>query len=173
MHWSRTRAYSNRVVQIWKADSETTPNAFMKKYRNAQQEEPETNFNCESCHSLNPTSFCSSCSPDQTSPEEIMPIVHELRKDIPDDDEGQAERKSEQTLLRVHKNLGHPSNRLLVQILKEAKAPSGIIEIATKLECPLCARHVHTAPARPANPMWARELGHTVAMDSSYHTTPL
>ena len=74
--------------------------------------------------------------------------------------------------MRVHRNLGHPSNRLLVQILKEAKAPPSIIEIATKLECPQCARHVRTAPARPTNPMRARELGHTVAMDFSYHTTP-
>ena len=36
----------------------------------------------------------------------------------------------------------------------------------------MCARYVRTAPARPANPYRARELGHTVAMDFSYHTTP-
>ena len=89
-----------------------------------------------------------------------------------EDDEGDAEKSSEQRLMRVHRNLGHPSNRLLVQILKEAKAPTSIIEIATKLQCPMCARHVRTAPARPANPTKARELGHTVAMDFSYHTTP-
>ena len=74
--------------------------------------------------------------------------------------------------MRVRRNLGHPPNRLLVQILKEAKALASIIEIAAKLECPLCARHVRTALARPANPVRARELGHTVAMDFSYHTVP-
>ena len=41
-----------------------------------------------------------------------------------------------------------------------------------KLECPHCARFVRTPPARPANPYRARELGHTVAMDISYHRTP-
>ncbi len=151
------KPFCSRAVQIWKADSETTPNAFMKKYRNAQQED-DTNFNCEDCHSLNPTTFCSSCSPDEVSLEEIMPVVHVLKQDIPDDDEGQAEKKSEQTLRRVHKNLGHPSNRLLEQILKEAKAPQSVIKIASNLHCPVCARHVRTAPARPANPLRAREL---------------
>ena len=101
-----------------------------------------------------------------------MPVVSELLRDIPEDDEGGAERSSEQRLLRVHRNLGHPSNRLLVQLLREAKAPESVIEVATKLECPICARYVRTAPARPANPYRARELGHTVAMDFSYHTTP-
>ena len=45
-------------------------------------------------------------------------------------------------------------------------------EIAAKLECPPCAHHVRTAPVCPANPLRARELGHTVAMGLSYHTTP-
>ena len=54
-------------------------------------------------------------------------------EDIPDDDEGSAERSTEWRLQRVHRNLGHPSNRLLVQILKEATAPERVIEVATKL----------------------------------------
>ena len=47
-----------------------------------------------------------------------------------------------------------------------------MVELASKLECPICARHVHTSPARPAKPYRARELGQIVAMDISYHTTP-
>ena len=101
-----------------------------------------------------------------------MPVVNELFRDVPDDDEGSAERTSEQRLMRVHRNLGHPSNRLLVQLLKAAKAPESVIDIASKLECPICARHVRTKPARPSNLYRNRELGHTVAMDFSYHTTP-
>ena len=122
---------------------------------------------CGECHSLNQIPTCYSCHP-----EEAMPVISDLLRDIPDDDEGGAERSSEQRLMRVHRNLGHPSNRLLVQLLKEAKAPESVIEIATRLECPICARYVRTSPARPANPYRARELGHTVAMDFSYHTTP-
>ena len=74
--------------------------------------------------------------------------------------------------MRVHRNLGHPSNRLLAQILKEAKAPVSVIDLASKLECPICARYVRTSPARPANPLRARELGQSVAMYLSFHTTP-
>ena len=55
--------------------------------------------------------------------DQAMPVIHQLMKDIPDDDEGDVEKSSEQRLMRVHRNLGHPSNRLLVQILREAKAP--------------------------------------------------
>ena len=128
----------------------------------------EINFTCGDCDSLNALSICYSCIP-----EEAMPVISDLLRDIPDDDEGGAERSSEQRLMRVHRNLGHPSNRLLVQLLKEAKAPESVIEIATQLECPICARHARTSPARPANPYRARELGHTVAMDFSYHTTPI
>ena len=101
-----------------------------------------------------------------------MPVVHELMREIPDDDEGSVETSTEQLLQRVHRNLGHPPNRLLVHILKEAKSPERVIEVATKLECPICARHVRTSLARPANPYRARELDHVVAMDFSYHTTP-
>ena len=122
---------------------------------------------CHSCQLVNVTPTCPHCDPD-----EVNPAVHELMKDIPDDDEGGAEKTTEWRLQRVHRNLGHPSNRLLVQLLTEAKAPDSVIDVARKLECPLCARYVRTSPARPANPYRARELGHTVAMDFSYHTTP-
>ena len=128
----------------------------------------EINFTCGDCHSLNSLPICYNCNPE----EEVMPVVSDLLRDIPDDDEGGAERSSEQRLMRVDRNLGHPSNRLQVQLLKEAKAPEGVIEIATRLECPICARYVRTSPTRPANPYRARELGHTVAMDFSYRTTP-
>ena len=102
-----------------------------------------------------------------------MPAIHQLMQDIPDDDEGGAEKSAEQRLQRVHRNLGHPSNRLLVQILQEAAAPASVIKMAMELECPLCAMFVRTAPAIPANPYnRSHELGQTVAMDFSYHTTP-
>ena len=113
---------------------------------------------------------CPTCDPEKFH--EAMPAVHDLMKDIPDDDEGPAEQSIERRLQRVHRNLGHPSNRLLVQILKEAKAPDSVIEVARRLECSLCARYARTTPARPANPFRSRELGHTVATDFSYHTTP-
>ena len=115
---------------------ETVPKNFLNKIEEARMGE-EINFTCGDCHSLNPLPTCYSCHP-----EEAMPVISDLLRDIPDDDEGGAERSSEQRLMRVHRNLGHPPNRLLVQLLKEAKAPESVIEIATRLECPICARYV-------------------------------
>ena len=91
-------------------------------------------------------------------------------RDIAEDDEGDQEQRTMQRLIRIHKNIGHPSNKLLVQILKEAKAPTSVVELAAQLHCPICARHVLTAPVRPANPHRARELGQVVAMDLSFHS---
>ena len=158
--------FCQRAVQIWKTNDETTPKRILKTFEEARGKE-ETTCTCHTCHTINLIPTCPNCEPD-----EAMPAVHELLREIPDDDEGGAERTTEWRLQRVHRNLGHPSNRLLVQILREAKAPESVIEVATKLECPLCARCIRTAPARPANPYRARELGQTVAMDFSYHTTP-
>ena len=71
-------------------------------------------------------------------------------------------------LMRVHRNLGHPSNRLYVQILKEAKAPEAVIRAAESLQCPICDRFARAKPARPANPQRSRELGECIAIDFSY-----
>ena len=103
----------------------------------------------------------------------VMVVVTDIVKDILDYDEhGKAEMTSLQRLHRVHKNLGHPPNRLLVQILREAKAPQSVIDQAKDLHCPICARCTRVAPSRPANPNRARELGEVVAMDISFHSTP-
>ena len=96
--------------------------------------------------------------------------MSELQKDIPDDDEGDIEQRQKNRLMRVHRNLGHPSNRLLVQILTEAKAPKSIVDRARDLECPICDRMKRLAPARPANPVRAREVGEVMALDVSYHS---
>merc|ERR1712079_723966 len=160
------KKFCQRVVQLWKASDESTPRKILKKFEEAREAE-ETNYTCDGCNSTNPIPTCPNYEP-----EESMPVVHELMQDIPEDDEGNAERSTEARLQRVHRNLGHPSNRLLVQILKEAKAPDSVVEVAKNLQCPICARHVRTSPARPANPFRAREFGHTVAMGFSFRTTP-
>ena len=63
-----------------------------------------------------------------------MPAGAEVMRDIPDDDEGAADMSSQQRIMRVHRNLGHPSNRLLVQIIKGANALASVIDIASKLD---------------------------------------
>ncbi len=127
-----TQPFCQRAVQIWKSKDAVTPKTFLKKFRDAQQVE-EPNYTCSDCGSFTPTPLhgCSKCSEDYTYP--IMPAVSELMQDIPEDDDGNS---SLQKLMRVHRNLGHPPNRLLAQILKEAKAPESVIDLASNIECP-------------------------------------
>ena len=75
-------------------------------------------------------------------------------------------------LMGVHRNLGHPSNKLYAQILREAKAPETVIKAAETLSCPICDRFKRSKPSRPAKPQKARELGECLAVDFSYHRMP-
>ena len=102
-----------------------------------------------------------------------MPALTEILRDVPDTAEDErAEAKQMAQLMRVHRNLGHPSNRLYVQILRDAKAPESVIRAAEQLKCPICDRFKRAKPSRPANPQRARELGECCAIDFSYHRMP-
>ena len=141
---------AKQFLEQWPKNWKAAKDNFMQKseYRICQNCGHDTShFECEYC--------CEDC----------YPIVSELQKDIPDDDEGDMEQRQRNRLMRVHRNLGHPSNRLLVQILTEAKAPKSIIDLARDLECPICDRMKRLAPARPANPVRAREVGEVMALD--------
>ena len=95
---------------------------FLDKWPRAQtaNEMPEFVI-CQHCGSKTQHFECDCCF------EPVFPVVSELQKEIPEEDEDpeslEALRSQASRLMRVHRNLGHPSNRLLVQILTEAKAP--------------------------------------------------
>ena len=74
-----------------------------------------------------------------------MPAVSELMRDIAEDGKSAAEPSSLQRLMRVHRNLGQPPNRMTAQLMLEAKAPASAAELASKSQCPLCARHARTS----------------------------
>ena len=82
------RKFCQRVVQLWKATDETTPRRILQKFGEAREAE-ETNHICDGCNSTNPIPTCPNCEP-----EEAMPAVHELMRDIPEDDEGNAEQST-------------------------------------------------------------------------------
>ena len=108
---------------------------FLQTFKEAQQSVEETHV-CHDCGSSTMVSSpglgcvkCTGMTSDDT--ESIMPAVAEVMMEIPADDEGEVEHSSLQKLMRIHRNLGHSPNRLLSQILKEAKAPASIIDIAS------------------------------------------
>ena len=99
------------------------------------------------------------------------PSIAEVLQPPPEDSED-AERTTLTRLRRIHANLCHPSNRLLIRILKEAKAPQMTIDVARTLTCDVCDRLKRVSPARPANAQRARKLGECIAVDMSYHARP-
>ena len=102
-----------------------------------------------------------------------MDLQLQIFRETPDAKEDErVEAKQMAQLMRVHRNLGHPSNKLYVKILREARAPESVIKVAEQLRCPICDRFAQAKPSRPANPQRARELGECVAIDFSYHTMP-
>ena len=67
------------------------------KTQNAKQSDV-TIFVCGNCDSKNLTPYCFDCAPD-----DVILAVHDLMKDILDDDEGKADMSTQQRLMRVHK----------------------------------------------------------------------
>ena len=150
-----------------KADREKAAD-FIKNWPKALKSdfEPPQDLVCQHCGNDTKHYECDHCC------QPIFASIPLLQQEIPDEDEGNFEKAQAQRLMRVHRNLGHPSNRLLVQILTEAKSPQSTIDLAKTLKCSICERMRQIAPARPANPVRARELGEILALDFSYHDAP-
>ena len=79
---------STRCTNLGNNDG-TTPNMILNNFEEARQTE-STQFLFLTCHTTNLIQTCPNCEPD-----EAMPAVHELLREIPDDDEGGAERTTE------------------------------------------------------------------------------
>ena len=77
----------------------------------------------------------------------------------------QETRERQNRLLRIHRNLGHPSKKLMLAVLKEAKAPEQTLKAVQQMRCEVCERFQRTSPAKPANIGRAREVGQVLAMD--------
>ena len=74
---------------------DVTPKRILKRFEEARGAE-EVNFTCQGCNSLNSLPSCPCCEPEGWDLDEVMPVTHQLMQDIPDDDEGGAEKSAEQ-----------------------------------------------------------------------------
>ena len=80
--------------------------------------------------------------------------------------------QAERTVLRLHRNLGHPTNRDLVRLLTEKQADPAVIEAAEKHTCNLC--DVHRPPAGVPVSSMPRALcfNHRVQADTLWVQVP-
>ena len=71
----------------------------------------------------------------------------------------------QQWLLRVHKNLGHPSNDRLVKALQMQGAHPGLVQAAQELACQICKSQEPPKTARPARLKPILDFNHRIYLD--------
>eukprot|EP00435_Cladocopium_sp_Y103_P001293 s456_g1.t1 len=76
--------------------------------------------------------------------------------------------KVKQSLMKLHRNLGHPSNSDLVRILKHGQASDLAVQLARELSCDFCtARKPPTVP-NPGKVSTVTEFNQRVGLDVKY-----
>ena len=74
-------------------------------------------------------------------------------------------RWEQQTILRMHKNLGHPSNDRLARALQINGARAEVVQAALEIRCAICAANAPPKHARPATLKPLLDFNHKVYVD--------
>ncbi len=69
------------------------------------------------------------------------------------------------TLIKLHKNLGHPDSKLFAQVLKDQQWDPKIVEASLEMQCPTCLELQKPKIARPAHLNEPREFNELVVPD--------
>ena len=80
------------------------------------------------------------------------------------------DRKIDLALKKLHSNLGHPSSRGLIRVLRHSGASQLAVERATLLQCSVCANHQRPSAPLPANTDRVKELKDRVGLDVKHVT---
>lgn len=72
-----------------------------------------------------------------------------------------------QSLKKLHNNLGHPSDKDLTRILRNAGATDQALALAKDFEkdCPVCVQRQRPTPCLPASPSTCLDFNHRVGID--------
>jgi hypothetical protein len=76
--------------------------------------------------------------------------------------------KVKNTLHRLHKNLGHPSNQDLVRVLKHGQASEEAIRLARDLQCDFCTARQAPTAANPGKTSAVQEFNERIGLDVKY-----
>ena len=77
----------------------------------------------------------------------------------------QLDKGTQDNLMKLHKNLGHPDNRLFAKVLTEQQWSKEIIDGVSDMQCPVCFEAQRPKLARPAHLSEPREFNELVIMD--------
>lgn len=86
----------------------------------------------------------------------------------PDIVEESVDPKIMSAIKKLHVNLGHPSTRDMIRILRHSKASSEAIKAAQSFQCSVCANHQKPASALPAKTGRVGEFNSKVGLDAKY-----
>jgi hypothetical protein len=73
-------------------------------------------------------------------------------------------------LLRLHKNLGHPSSQVLSQVMRNQGYPSHMIQGLQDMRCSTCQHHQNPKLQRPATLKQELDFGDKVSVDGTTWT---
>ena len=76
--------------------------------------------------------------------------------------------KIKQSLMKLHRNLGHPSNADLVRVLKHGQASEDAIKMARELTCDFCTARKAPTVANPGKTSTVTEFNQRVGLDVKY-----
>ena len=99
--------------------------------------------------------------------EVVMECLAAEEDDAEEPDQSE-DHKIKRAILKLHRNLGHPSTPELIRLLKHSKASEKAIRAAQELECPVCANNVRPASALPANVPKNMDFNHQLGLDVKY-----
>ena len=71
----------------------------------------------------------------------------------------------QQDLMRMHKNLGHPSNDRLAKALQNSGYRPEVVQAAQEIQCPICAANQPPKHARPATLKTMLDFNHKIYVD--------
>ena len=74
----------------------------------------------------------------------------------------------DKALKKLHVNLGHPSAKELVRVLKHSRASQLAVDRVAHLECSVCSNHIRPAPPVPAKVPDNLEFNDRVGLDVKY-----
>ena len=72
------------------------------------------------------------------------------------------------SLMKLHKNLSHPSNAELIRVLKHGQASEKALSLARDLQCPMCEARRAPAIPPPAQTSHAVDFNQRVGIDVKY-----
>ena len=88
--------------------------------------------------------------------------VHEV---LVAEHEGASDDEIKAVLMRLHKNLGHPSSQEFLRVLRHGQASSKSLELAAKLKCDFCESRKGPAVSMPASLSHVSVFGQKIGID--------